>query len=151
MSDKIGFLVYLWFIPLLLQLVLPLLMLIVWLFYRLTKFFATRGTTSPAIKTIERRAYPRIAGELLGAVIADSNGKIVGRVKNISTSGICVTGFPKNAVKIQKELTLRTGENNAFQLLIKPRWVQMKRTGKVFGASILNHPVGWPIIARPAG
>lgn len=151
MSDKIGFLVYLWFIPLILQLVLPLLMLIVWLFYKLPKSLVARRTATPAIKTIERRVYPRIAGELLGAVIADSNGKIVGRVKNISTSGICVTDFPKNAVKIQREITLRTGENNAFQLLIQPRWVQMKQTGKVFGASILNHPVGWPIIARPAG
>lgn len=151
MSEKTGLLVYLWFIPPLLQIVLPLLMLFIWLIARLPKLFTPRKPAPETITVVERRKYPRVAGELIGAVIADSNGKVIGEVKNISTSGICVSGFPKYTEKIHGEMTLRTSENNDFKLLVQPRWVQMKKTGKVFGASILNHPVGWPILARPAG
>ncbi len=151
MSDKTGLLVYLWFVPPLLQIVLPLLMLFVWLIAKLPRLIRFRKPVPHTITVVERRKYPRIAGELIGAVIADNSGKIIGKVKNISTSGICVSGFPKYTGKIHGEMTLRTGENNDFKLLVQPRWVQMKGTGKVFGASILNHPVGWPILARPAG
>lgn len=151
MTEKAGLLVYLWFIPLLLQLVLPLATLFIWLIYRLAKSIASRKTVRQTITSIERRRYPRIAGELIGAVIADNKGRIIGKVKNISTSGICVTNFSKHAGNIQGEITMRTNENNSFNLLVQPHWIKGQQSGKDFGASILNQPVGWPVLVRPAG
>ncbi len=150
MSDKQELLVLLMVLPALLQLVLPLVMLILWLLYSLPKLVPSQRNSTQSVKPIERRKYPRIAGELIGARITDDNGHVIGRVKDISTSGICVTDLPKDVGKIHGEVTLLTAENNGFKLLIQPRWVRMQQSGKIFGAAILNHPVGWPILARPA-
>ena len=81
---------YLLLIPVLLQIVLPLAMLIIWLIFNIPNFIVSKAVQEESTaESDERRRYPRIAGELIGAVIADKAGNVIGKVRNISTSGIC--------------------------------------------------------------
>lgn len=151
MADYSALIILIWLIPAVLQIGIPLLMLVAWLIYHIPIFAASKATEELKLNNgADRRRHPRIPGHQIDAIISDSEGNAIGRVKDISTSGICIEDYPKSRRQISGEITLRAGENSDFRLLIQPRWERVQKSGRVFGASIINHPVGWPIFANLA-
>lgn len=153
MLEYPGYFVVAWMLPVALQIVLPLMMLVGWSAYGISKVVTQKSLAKEERRTAqERRRHSRLPVEKLGEMIVRQGDVIVGKVKDISVAGIAVDAMaPAKLAKVEQVSLSCTDSEDAFSLEVQPRWWKDRRSGVIFGAAIANHPVGWDDFVKARG
>lgn len=146
------FMIYLWLLPVVLFVVIPLLMLPLGL---MRNFFSTAKKTAASSETAEleeqergyekeRREFPRIEARGVVAHISDGKNCCQGEVRDISQPGICLVS-PSNILDKGAENlgVLVTGEGDRIQLLLKPKWKHHKGEQHHIGGEVADNLENW--------
>lgn len=137
--------VWIWFFPLFLQIVIPLLMLVFMLIVKLLGLIIEKTSLIPQDTDYTEKRYndrKNIYGSMVE--ISDNYGRISGKISNVSMSGLCIHGLPEEKLRNSAKLFLRVNrEEGAFSMLVKTRWQYTQQSGKIIGAQIENAPSGW--------
>ena len=134
-----------WLALIILQLLLPLSLFGgVPMITLLKHVFRRKSTTAHPDSNQERRAVKRIQGENLLAIVTDKRGRTLGKVKDVSIDGICITKFTDDLHKVESDVIFSGIGNRTFSLSIKPCWQQIQKANMLIGASIIKSPAGWP-------
>lgn len=137
--------VTLWFFPVILQIILPLLLLILW---PAVKFLGTL-TEKTVQKTSrlgqkDKRLSTRVNVENSSVKISHNFERITGKISNVSLSGICIYGLPEEKLKNSNKFFLRlNNEGKPFSVLVKTKWQYTQQSGKIIGAKVYDAPPGW--------
>jgi len=137
--------VYLWFFPVVLQIILPLLLLTFWLIVKLPGVIIEKTGLAPQSTDYkEKRLNDRVNIYDSMVDISDNSDRISGKISNVSMSGLCIHGLPEEKLQNSSKLFLRVNrEEGAFSMLVKTKWEYTQQSGKIIGAKIENAPSGW--------
>ena len=146
MDNVSGFIVGLWFLPMMLNIVLPLIMLSVWLVVqapaKLGLGVTKQSTHSEDVQ--EKRIGKRVNMADIRVDVSDGFNQLTGLACNISKMGICIKGLPEKVFKQAEQLAVIVeNKGEQFSLEVTPRWEIIKESSKRIGAKIESAPVGW--------
>lgn len=146
MDNVSCFIVGLWFLPVVLNIVLPFIMLSGWLVVQAPAkigFGATEQSTAPKFVK-EKRIGKRLDATEMRVDVTDGADHSTGLACNISKMGICIMGLPGKVFNHAEELVVvLEGKGEQFSLEVSPRWEYIKESSKKIGAKIESAPVGW--------
>lgn len=146
MSFMPELIVALWFVPVVLYFVLPVvmfpvIMLMVQRQYLLEALSIGRREEEfhPSVFTTaeNKRAFPRERLEGIVAQVSDGKRCCAGMIADISPSGICLVSPKGSLDKNAKTLgVLLTATGESFHMQVKPRWIMDRGADLNIGASI---------------
>lgn len=153
MLEYPGYFVVAWLLPVALQLVLPLMLLVGWSAYGVSKIVLQKSLSEDKRRTArERRRHSRLPVEKLGEMMVRQGDELLGKVRDISIAGIAIDArAPAKIAKVEEVSLSCTERKDAFSLEVQPRWQKNRRSGVIFGAAIVNHPVGWDDFVKAKG
>lgn len=147
MPDFFEISIYLWFVPVVLQIMLPLILLFILLPAKILGFkFHRIDLAKKGNDCIEKRFgdSDRVNIEKSTVDISYNFERITGKISNVSISGICIDELPLEKLQNPDKLYLRVnGENGPFSMLVKTKWEHTQQSGKSVGAKIENAPPSW--------
>lgn len=138
--DITSLLVVILSIPLLVNILLPLLMLASWLLFQPVKRLFPR-----VLDGTEKRAEKRIVTPGLLAEISDGQGVYEGVVTNMSMFGVCLSNIPERLLVSKSKLSVTIKDKTEeYRLLVTPSWNQMDRVmGCAIGGRLDTAPPRW--------
>jgi hypothetical protein len=141
-----GFIVGLWFLPMMLNIVLPLVMLSCWLVIQAPSKLGIgvkkQSTTTEPIR--EKRIGKRVNAADIRVNVSDGVDQLTGLACNVSKMGICIMGLPEKVFNQAEQLAVvMEHKGEQFALEVSPRWEKIKESSKRIGARIESAPVGW--------
>ncbi len=160
--------VYLWMLPVLGFIVLPLLWALFGTLYRVAEhtrlgdirgFIVLNNLGEEGTGEVEHRTRPRVRLEGGKACIDEDCDCCKAYVSNISNSGICLRNIPSSMYLETSpvRVVLKTRQKD-YTVLARPRWKRLAGKGFVIGAEIERIPDGWkelvngfsqPLAAKP--
>ena len=141
-----GFIVGLWFLPMMLNIVLPLVMLACWLVMQVpAKLGAQEKSQDNRSESVsEKRTCRRVHASDLRVDVSDGVERLSGLACNISQMGICIWGLPEKVFSKAERLTIIMEEKGTrFSFDVLPKWETIMESGKRIGARIDSAPEGW--------
>ena len=147
METLSGHIVYLWLIPAVLFVGLPLISLLIWMGVQGIREFARPPT--PAEKKEQpshnKRKSERFAVRNMRAEISNGLGSCNGLVDNISKMGLCIKNVPESLSVSNALLSVVvTDRKETYRVVARPRWEHWSSSGvKTIGAEIASHPQNW--------
>ncbi len=148
-----NIIVYLWLVPVIVLIVIPLLW---WVFAKLYRAVARtrlakvegcileRAGKKAVTENFENRNSPRIRLDEGHAYIDEKSDCCKADVSNISKDGICLQHVPE-AMDLKSNplrVLFRTPEKD-YTFMVKPIWKKLTSKGYVIGAEIDQAPSGW--------
>ena len=141
--------VYLWLLPVVLLIIMPVLFKTGCMFFRMT----TRGQAACEKEPVqpnntadqmERRKSPRVKVIGVVAQVRGADDYCTAMVTDVSTFGLCLKNIPQALLDGAKKfkVIVNTHVDN-FEMMIYPRWEKVLESGYLVGAEIENAPRGW--------
>ncbi len=145
--------VYLWMLPVLFMIVLPVLWTITRMLYQAVdrswlkdvRGFAEIGEYGVVEQPgQERRKSPRIRVDGSKVAVAQQINCCRTSAANISHHGIFFSDIPqKMFMELDKlKVVFRTRERD-YSMFVQPKWIKRGENGHMLGAEIINTPPGW--------
>jgi|GEM_PF-5031304 hypothetical protein len=153
MLEYPGYFVVAWLLPVTLQVVVPLMMLVGWSAYGVSKVITQKSSSKEKGKSLqERRRHSRLSVEKLGEMVVRQGDVVLGKVRDFSAAGIGIDAIaPAKFAKVEKVSLSCNERESVFSLELQPRWRKNRKSGVIFGAAIANHPVGWDDFVKSKG
>lgn len=143
-------------VPLVLNIVAPLLILTGWLVSKPILLLGQKGEVDLDLfasedsenHSLKERSESRYQITGLEASIADENGVYTGVVADVSREGLCLKNLPEHLSRSKNWLSVvirRKDEN--FCCFIKPCWEQTDSVlGRMIGGKLTMKPPNWPAL-----
>ena len=97
---------------------------------------------------MNKRRHQRIEVQNLVANLSDGVDSFLGRINNISRSGILLDGTPQGLQGQGKELPITISAiDQDFKMQVEPKWVSEDESRKKTGCAIVNPPLAWTVFA----
>ncbi len=147
MNTYENIIVYLWLVPVITLIVIPLLWSLLSWFYKFverTRLVEVKGCILEDDGNSEKRNCHRIRLNEGHAYLDEESDCCKADVSNISIDGICLKNVPE-AMDLKSNplmVLFRTPEKD-YTFNAKPIWKQLTDKGYMIGAKILHAPSGW--------
>ena len=153
MTNIQNIIVYLWFVPVIGFIVLPLFWSLFGMLYRAVErsrlldirgYVVLNNQNATGAGAADNRSRPRIHVEEGRACIDEECDCCRASVSNISQHGICLKNVPEkmNLESSPLRVVFRTRQKD-YTFMAKPIWKKMAQKGYVIGAEIERIPAGW--------
>jgi len=153
MTNIQNIIVYLWFVPVMGFIVLPLFWSLFGMLYRAVErsrlldirgYVVLNNQDATGVGVADNRSRPRIHVEEGRACIDEECDCCRASVSNISQHGICLEDVPEkmNLESSPLRVVFRTRQKD-YTFMAKPIWKKMAQKGYVIGAEIERIPAGW--------
>jgi len=153
MTNIQNIIVYLWFVPVMGFIVLPLFWSLFGMLYRAVErsrlldirgYVVLNNQDATGVGVADNRSRPRIHVEEGRACIDEECDCCRASVSNISQHGICLEDVPEkmNLESSPLRVVFRTRQKD-YTFMAKPIWKKMAHKGYVIGAEIERIPAGW--------
>lgn len=135
---------YLWFFPLAVWILLPLLLGVIGLSFRLlsqTLFVDTARVPASG----NRRRDSRLSIAPIAVRVSDGRRSAPASLSNISRYGLCLKNLPEQLIQTAEKLTVSfTEQGTGLQnLRIQPLWMHAEDTGLAIGSTVHKPPPQW--------
>lgn len=146
--------IYVWILPIIGFVILPLMWSAICMLYRgieQSRLANVKGfveVSTPILEgneNIEKRRQTRVQVECPKAVVALQMKCCKTHVSNISSKGICLSNVPRKVIKeanTKFRVIFRSRERE-YKMLVQPKWSKFGDNGYKIGAEILSIPAGW--------
>ena len=133
--------IYLWFLPVTIWVLIPLTLSTIGLSLQLTNrlLFIDEKNTAEISENENKRQHPRINISPIIVKVTDGDHFYAATVKNISRLGICLKNLPETlSNKADKLTVIIKGEeqNHHHTLCVQPVWAKAGDSGQKLGARI---------------
>lgn len=146
--------IYLWLLPVLGMVVLPVLGALTCKMYQAAErsrlsdvrgFLDLNMINSPDVENQERRTYPRICIEAPKANVARQAKCCRTFITNISQKGLCINNVPRKMYEETGDtfkVVFRSPGRN-YTMHVKPIWKKQYTKGYMIGAELISVPSSW--------
>lgn len=153
-----NIILYMWFVPVLGFIILPLLGSFYGLLYRVIDrsrlhdirgFISLNNRSSASTGKAENRGRLRIHLEEASCCVDEESDCCKALVSDISKQGICLRNIPRKMFKVPGpfRVVFRTRQN-VYNLIARPIWKRKIGKGYVLGAQIDQIPTGWKKLVK---
>jgi hypothetical protein len=158
MNNIQNIIVYMWFVPAVGFIVLPLFWSLFGMLYRAVErsrvmdikgYVVLNNQDAEGAGMAENRSRSRICVEEGRACIDEEGDCCRAFVSNISNHGICLRNIPRKMFLESSafRVVFRTRQKD-YHFMAKPIWKRMAEKGYVIGAEIERIPAGWKDLVR---
>lgn len=142
---------YLWFLPLTVWILIPTALGAIGLSCKLISQVLFIDNAQPqTLQSHNRRQDSRFNTAPLTVQVSDGRRSAQATISNISHCGLCLKNLPEKILKTAEKLTVTLTEQGAGlrTLRVQPIWVQADDTGLVIGSTVHQPTAPWQEFVR---
>ena len=137
--------IYLWFLPLTVWVLLPLTLGVIRFSLKLISqlLFVENEQPSQVQEIQNRRQYSRVSIAPVEVQVSDGHRSVQAQLANTSRFGLCLKNLPEKIVQTADRLTVTFTGQGIRTLRVQPVWVRANGTGLNIGAKVEENSIQW--------